>query len=274
MWLPNKWIAALLGLLLQPLGMLYVAKVRLAVVYFVLIFLISALDFYLSSNYSFEWLHYFTFSYVLMLVCAYHAYKISITYKAPIARPWYSKWYGLLFVPFMFFISIFLFRSYLYEPFRLPSVSMYPTLMPGAVVIAKKWGYGNYGTFGISLYRTELSDNIKRGDLVVFEYPKDPTISYVKRIIGMPGELVEYEDKQLAINGQTENIDKRIAKATVVTNETEMVTLQGQQLMQDDDQFEFYGITGQERDCKFTISGTFDYLEILSIVLNINYGAK
>jgi hypothetical protein len=79
---------------------------------------------------------------------------------------------------------------------------------------------------------------------------------------------------KIAIQGQTENIEKRISKATIVTSNTDLLTFEGQQIAQSDDVYEYYGVTQFERDCRFAITGTFNYVEILSILLNINYGAK
>lgn len=80
---------------------------------------------------------------------------------------------------------------------------------------------------------------------------------------------------KIAINGQTDNIEKRIAKATISTINTEKLTFCGQILEQDDDVFDFYGVTGFARDSFYTFAGSsIDYMEILSVLLNINYGEK
>jgi hypothetical protein len=80
---------------------------------------------------------------------------------------------------------------------------------------------------------------------------------------------------KIAIGGQTENIEKRIAKATVVTKDTPTLTFCNQQITQDDDVFDFYGVTSPARDVRFTIEGTgVDYIEVLSVMLNLNYGDK
>ena len=89
---------------------------------------------------------------------------------------------------------------------------------------------------------------------------------------------IEYDyaltSTKIAIEGQTENIEKRIAKATVTTIDTTSVTFCGQTITQTDNVYDFYGVTAYSRDCRFTITGTFDYVEILSILLNLNYGDK
>lgn len=80
---------------------------------------------------------------------------------------------------------------------------------------------------------------------------------------------------KIAIAGQTDNIDKRIAKATIVTKDTPQLTFENQTIEQTDDRYDFYGVTAFDRDCRFHVSGSsYDYIEILSILLNINYGEK
>ena len=79
---------------------------------------------------------------------------------------------------------------------------------------------------------------------------------------------------KIAINGQTENIEKRISKATVTTKDTTSLTFCGQTISNTDDVYDFYGVTSPSRDCRFAITGTFDVIEVLSILLNINYGDK
>jgi len=79
---------------------------------------------------------------------------------------------------------------------------------------------------------------------------------------------------KIAVNGQTENIEKRIGKATVATHDTERLTFCGQTLRQTDNVYDIYGATGFSRDCRYTISGMFWPVEVLSVVANINYGAK
>src|SRR2546427_587625 len=92
-------------------------------------------------------------------------------------------------------------RTFLFEPFRLPSGSMVPSIEPRAHLIVKKWGYGNYGTYGIHVARTGMSSEMERGNIVVFEYPEDTALSYARRVVGLPGDRVSYYNKRLKING-------------------------------------------------------------------------
>lgn len=105
--------------------------------------------------------------------------------------------YARSFFP-VFFIVLLL-RSFLYEPFRIPSASMMPTLLIGDFILVNKFDYG----IRLPVIDTKIIDIGKpsRGDVVVFRYPKDPSIPFIKRIIGIPGDHIVYKDKTLYING-------------------------------------------------------------------------
>ena len=97
-------------------------------------------------------------------------------------------------------LIVFLLRTFLFEPFVIPSSSMRPGLIPGDFVLVKKFSYG---------VRTPIINNvviptgkIEQGDVVVFNYPPNPDINYIKRIVAVGGDTVEYRNKTLKINGQ------------------------------------------------------------------------
>ena len=96
---------------------------------------------------------------------------------------------------FFIVLFVFLFRAFIIEPFRIPSGSMLPTLQSGDFIAVTKWSYGirNPLTNDV-LFRTGAP---KRGDVVVFKYPEDTSVDYIKRVVGMPGDIVIYHDKQL-----------------------------------------------------------------------------
>jgi signal peptidase I len=95
-------------------------------------------------------------------------------------------------------LIVLLLRSFLAEPFRIPSGSMMPTLLVGDFILVNKFTYGirlpviNKKVLGLN--------EPGRGDIVVFRYPKDPSIDYIKRVIGLPGDKVSYDSKQIYIN--------------------------------------------------------------------------
>ncbi len=97
-------------------------------------------------------------------------------------------------------------RTFLYEPFNIPSGSMEPTLLVGDYLFVSKYSYG-YSKYSMPFAPDIFSGRIfgsipKRGDVAVFKYPRDPTIDYIKRIVGLPGDKIQVKHGQLYINGQ------------------------------------------------------------------------
>ena len=112
----------------------------------------------------------------------------------------------------IFFIVIILlvFRSVFYEPYRIPSGSMIPTLKIDDFIIVNKFEYGfkvpfsDMAIFDLNLEPIYINEMKKptRGDVVVFKWPRDPSINYIKRIVGLPGDTLEIREKRLFINGE------------------------------------------------------------------------
>ncbi|MCP5419678.1 MAG: signal peptidase I [Gammaproteobacteria bacterium] len=110
--------------------------------------------------------------------------------------PWYVD-LSRSFFPII--VAVLVLRSFIVEPFRIPSGSMEPTLLPGDFILVNKFAYG----LRLPVVNAKILDtgSPQRGDVVVFRYPEDPSIAYIKRIIGLPGDHLQYRDKQLYING-------------------------------------------------------------------------
>ena len=104
--------------------------------------------------------------------------------------------YARSFFPVVFIVLIL--RSFLAEPFRIPSASMMPTLLIGDFILVNKYTYG----IRLPVFNNKIIEMNKpeRGDIVVFRYPKDPTVDYIKRVIGLPGDKITYDNKKLYVN--------------------------------------------------------------------------
>jgi signal peptidase I len=112
-------------------------------------------------------------------------------------QPWWLDWTAGLF-PVI--IVVFLLRSFLFEPFKIPSGSMIPTLLVGDLILVNKYHYGLRLPV-LNLKVTE-GDKPKAGDVMVFRYPPNPSLDYIKRVVGVPGDEVAYINKRLTINGK------------------------------------------------------------------------
>jgi signal peptidase I len=95
---------------------------------------------------------------------------------------------------------VFVLRSFLWEPFKIPSSSMVPTLLVGDLILVNKYAYGIRLPV-INKKIIEVADP-QRGDVMVFKYPKDMSQDYIKRVIGVPGDKITYENKRLTVNGK------------------------------------------------------------------------
>jgi signal peptidase I len=114
-----------------------------------------------------------------------------------LAQPWWLDWTAGLF-PVI--VVVFLLRSFVFEPFKIPSGSMIPTLRIGDLILVNKFHYG----IRLPVLNTKIIPNHEpqRGDVMVFRYPPQPHLDYIKRVIGVPGDEVAYLNKRLTINGQ------------------------------------------------------------------------
>ena len=114
-----------------------------------------------------------------------------------LAQPWWLDWTAGLF-PVI--IAVFVLRSFLFEPFKIPSGSMIPTLLVGDLILVNKFEYG----LRLPVLNTKITEGTapKRGDVMVFRYPPKPSLDYIKRVVGVPGDEVAYLNKRLTINGK------------------------------------------------------------------------
>ncbi|MDX5376191.1 MAG: signal peptidase I [Halomonas sp.] len=112
-------------------------------------------------------------------------------------EPWPID-YARSFFPVL--LVVLLLRSFLVEPFQIPSGSMRPTLEVGDFILVNKYAYG----LRLPVTHTRILElgEPERGDVMVFRFPSEPSVNFIKRVVALPGDIVRYEDKQLYINGE------------------------------------------------------------------------
>lgn len=112
-------------------------------------------------------------------------------------QPWWLDWTAGLFPVIA---AVFVLRSFLFEPFKIPSGSMIPTLRIGDLILVNKFHYGV--RLPVIHQKIIANHDPQRGDVMVFRYPPQPSLDYIKRVVGVPGDEVAYLNKQLTVNGQ------------------------------------------------------------------------
>lgn len=194
-------VAVLLAVLIAPtVAMLYLGRGGRAAAYLVLV--LAATFAALGGAIALAWPVEAAVGTVQLgaaLVGGIDAYRIARTCRDHFQGPWYSRWWGTLAVCLAIVLAVLGVRALVVEPYRIPAGSMLPTLEIGDYIVVDKHRYGLRLPFtGIRIWPGEEP---RRGDVVVFRYPVDPGLIYIKRLIGRPGDRVEYRDKRLAING-------------------------------------------------------------------------
>jgi signal peptidase I len=123
--------------------------------------------------------------------------QVSEARERILAQPWWLDWTAGLFPVIC---AVFFMRSFLFEPFKIPSGSMIPTLLVGDLILVNKFHYG----IRLPVINKKIISNHspERGDVMVFRYPVNPSLDYIKRVVGLPGDKIAYLNKKLTINGQ------------------------------------------------------------------------
>jgi signal peptidase I len=185
-----------------------------------------------------------------------------------IMQPWWLDWTAGLFPVIA---VVFVLRSFLFEPFKIPSGSMIPTLWVGDLILVNKFHYG----VRLPVLNLKVTDGnpVQRGDVMVFRYPPKPSLDYIKRVVGVPGDEVAYLNKQLTINGQPVSKDARTdffeedsmryikqfeEKLPIGSKASEMTGLRTHNLLNDTDRPAF--VPGADdfvfkENCQYTVEG-------------------
>jgi signal peptidase I len=117
--------------------------------------------------------------------------------EALLMQPWWLDWTAGLFPVIL---AVFLLRSFLFEPFKIPSGSMIPTLLVGDLILVNKYHYGV--RLPVINKKIIANHDPQRGDVMVFRYPRDTSVDYIKRVVGVPGDEVTFRNQRVYLNGQ------------------------------------------------------------------------
>jgi signal peptidase I len=195
----KPWVAVMLTLLTKGLGHLYTGEIKRGLVlyfleYLLLLFAVVAFLYFAPSPTFYVLVVLLGFAYTVY--CVVDAMLIARRKRITYNLKKYNKWYVYLSC---FLVSVLVvqplvsktIKSNLVEAFKIPSGAMIPTLLIGDHLLANKL-----------IYKT---NDPKRGDIIIFPFPKDPSKNYVKRLIGIEGDIIEIKDKQLYVNGQAQS---------------------------------------------------------------------
>lgn len=128
---------------------------------------------------------------------AQHDVNVDASKEHLLRQPWWLDWTAGLF-PVLF--VVFVLRSFLFEPFKIPSGSMIPTLLVGDLILVNKFTYG----VRLPVINKKITEGqaVARGDVIVFRYPPQPSLDYIKRVVGLPGDKIAFRDQTLFVNGE------------------------------------------------------------------------
>ena len=170
------------------------------------------------------------------------------------ARPIWLE-YTAGFFPVIF--VVFVLRSFIAEPFSIPSGSMIPTLRVGDLILVNKFSYG----IRLPIIHTKIASTglPQRGDVAVFRYPQDESVDYIKRVIGVPGDIVRYENKRIIVNDTpipTKSLDPFFDSGRIALQFEERHGEKTYQTLNDDDRMGM-GFLPQsgDRGCQVTDQG-------------------
>ena len=192
-WSPRVWLSVVLGIFLQPFVFLYVNRPGLFWLYLVASLVCAGVDWYFGL----------ALTLLFSLLCPLHAALIARRYDPAQPRRWYCRAWVPVGLYLLLMGLILGTRTYLYEPYSVPSASMYPGLREGDLFIAQKWGFAHRSLFGFTLPGSDRLDaaRLQRGKVYVF-YPPDHDMLYVKRLIALPGDVIALTPDGVVINGE------------------------------------------------------------------------
>lgn len=224
-WKPSKPLALIFGLTLQQFAFLYVNKATLFWTYLLIALAIGFASITVGNDTVLkQWIESGYIAVAFAFTCSVHAFLSAKNYRDEIRR-WYATWWMVLVIAISVLAIIIFVRGFVIEPFAIPSKAMSPTFKPGDHVIVSKLGFGNYRYNDIQLYRSVPSELPRRGEIIVFQYPQDPSVDFIKRVIGLPGDSIIYRNKTIYVKErcETSSLDcpnYRAIEKVLVSNST------------------------------------------------------
>jgi len=205
-WKPNKWIAAVLGFVTGPIGLLYAGFPILATA--IALLLIAAVPFSTAWSWSQSQNGIVIFKIVFGIASSTLCFLLAVRSAPHAQRPAYTRWYGLIVGGVILTALVGLFRVFFYETYAAASTSMAPSAYGGRILLVKKFGYAPLTAFSLNFGSTGAFRMAERGDIVAFIPPERRDQIWVKRVVGLPGDTITYRDRHLFVNG----VDTRGAK--------------------------------------------------------------
>lgn len=224
-WRPRAWLIVVFALFVQQFVFLYVNRVKTFWIYTFALLVIVALSMNIWSP---QWLPEWLISIargVFLIACLVHSLLIGRNYDVSQSRSWFAHGGRTSLAVLFTFLPILITRTFFYESFTIPAGSMSPTLKVGHHIVIEKFGYGNYRLFGLPVLQMKSRNKPKRGDIIVFQYPPNPSVDYVKRVIGLPGDKVVYKNNVLTLYPKCQVRQSCTNIVESKTNRTDLLTL-------------------------------------------------
>lgn len=200
----KPWAAALIGFVFGPvIGMFYFGRGWLGLVYLLPCLIVAAQSCFMPTAFGDPDTFAITFSIIWRLIGSAHVYFIASRATA-VPSKWYARWYslvGFVVLPFILILAALEFREFVYEPFHITTLAMQPTLTENDNVLFDKTAYNKHGP--------------ERGDVVLLENPSEDA-EYIRRVIGLPGDVVQLKNGVLTINGK--QVPRQLCAAAVGDN--------------------------------------------------------
>lgn len=220
-WRPNNWIATCIGIVLPPFGFLYLNKGLWCVIYLILIYASAAYSLHLRIGLHYSgYAKYIHIELLVIWFCWFHVISTAFKEKIFDLREWYSRWWG---ISVCFIVNLILLSPLCFDLYRIPNRQMEPTIPYYDKVLVSRFGYGNFGLFGITFMKDEHGPytDLEKGRIYVYEHPRTNE-TYISRLMGFPGDVIEYTEGELLVNGQA--LPREYIREEISESDSELVS--------------------------------------------------